>query len=351
MPPRHERALAALRATGAGALLAADPGTVAWLTGCEAAIEAGPSPFALGPFAVMHDDGTVVLVASEDDAAPDGCDVVRFAGFTTGPLDRLGNARIALAPLLQGRTVAIESGAVAAGLVADVDWVDVGDRLERARAVKDPDEVERLRAAIALCDAGQAALRRELAAGRTELELWSAVRGAIERTAGQRVPVLADLASGPRTGDAGGAPGNREVAEGDLVICDLVPRLDGVWGDSCATVAAGEPSAWAVAAHARCREALDAAIAAVRPGVAAAAIDALVRERLDFPHHTGHGIGAAQHELPRIVPTSATVLEPGMVIALEPGLYGDGEGVRVEQVVLLTGDGCELLSAHDLALT
>ena len=74
------------------------------------------------------------------------------------------------------------------------------------------------------------------------------------------------------------------------------------------------------------------------------------RDGLDYPHHSGHGLGADWHEEPRIVPGSKTVLEPGMVVAFEPGSYGDGEGVRVEQVVLVTDDGCEILSRHELDL-
>ena len=140
------------------------------------------------------------------------------------------------------------------------------------------------------------------------------------------------------------------LAEGDLVLCDLVPRRDGYWGDSCATFAIGEPSASARRHHRAAADALARAIEAVRPGVVAGDIDALARTGLDYPHHTGHGLG---DDLPRGAanrPGQPTVLEAGMVIALEPGSYGDGEGVRVEQIVLVTDDGCEVLSGHDLEL-
>ena len=185
--------------------------------------------------------------------------------------------------------------------------------------------------------------------GVSELELWAAVRGAMEATAGARLPVLADLVSGPRTCDVGGPPSPRALAEGDLVLCDLVPRLGGYWGDSCATFAVGEPSAEAVAAHAGARATLDEVIAAVRPGAVAGELDALARAapRVPAPHgpwdRDGLPRGAAHH------PGSPVVLEEGMVVALEPGSY-DGAGVRVEQVVLVTAGGCEILSGHDLSL-
>ena len=89
-------------------------------------------------------------------------------------------------------------------------------------------------------------------------------------------------------------------------------------------------------------------LAAIRPGVAASDLDAVARARLEFPHHTGHGIGTTWHEEPRLVPASPTVLEEGMVVAVEPGTYD--VGLRVEQVVLVTADGSEILSGHDLEL-
>ncbi len=92
-----------------------------------------------------------------------------------------------------------------------------------------------------------------------------------------------------------------------------------------------------------------AVVAAVRPGAVAGELDALARTKLEFPHHTGHGIGAGWHEEPRIVPGSRTVLEEGMVVAIEPGTYRDA-GVRLEQVVVVTATGCDVLSGHDLSL-
>ncbi len=160
----------------------------------------------------------------------------------------------------------------------------------------------------------------------------------------------ADLVAGPRTAAVGGAPENRTMAEGELVLCDLVPRRAGYWGDSCATFALGEPSSVAVSNHRRASDALARVLDAVRPGVVAGELDALARNGLDYPPPSGHGLGCDWHEEPRIVPGSETVLEEGMVVAFEPGCYEHGEGVRVEQVVLVTADGCEILSGHGLEL-
>jgi Xaa-Pro aminopeptidase len=184
----------------------------------------------------------------------------------------------------------------------------------------------------------------------TELELWTFVRGAIEQEAGTRTPILADLVAGPRTAETGGAPEGRTMREGELVLCDLVPQRGGYWGDSCATFPLGQPSPEAVTMHREASERLERLLDAARPGAVAADLDALARSGLEYPHHSGHGLGRDWHEEPRIVPGSDTVLEPGMVVAFEPGSYGAREGVRVEQVVLVTRDGCEVLSNHRLEL-
>jgi Xaa-Pro aminopeptidase len=211
--------------------------------------------------------------------------------------------------------------------------------------------VAAIRRAIAVCDAGQATARDALQPGRTELDAWNAIAGAMERAAGERLPLLADLASGPRTAAVGGPPTDRTLLEGDLVICDLVPRMGGVWGDSCSTIALGEPAAGVRAAHARAVETLDRLLAAVRPGITAGELDALGRAAgLDYPHHTGHGLGVAYHEEPRIVPAGTTMLTPGMVIALEPGTYPGPWGLRVERICVVTDDGCDVLSGHEVTL-
>ena len=252
---------------------------------------------------------------------------------------------------LAGR-VAIEAHALSVAAAATLDEPqDVGGALRGLRAVKTPEELAAIRRAIAVCDAGQAAAREALSAGTTELAAWNAIQGAMETAAGERLPLLCDLVSGPRTADVGGFPSDRVIGEGELVICDLVPRLGGVYGDSCSTIAIGEPPAGATDAHLRAVEMLELLVSAVRPGIAAGELDALGRSTgLGYPHHTGHGLGYAGHEEPRIVPDSPVVLEPGMVVALEPGTYPGPWGLRVERVCVVTADGCEVLSRHEVTL-
>jgi Xaa-Pro dipeptidase len=140
------------------------------------------------------------------------------------------------------------------------------------------------------------------------------------------------------------------VQDGELAIVDLVPRVAGYFGDSCTTFAVGEVPAEVRSAHARCLEALERGLEALAPGMVAGDLDALVRSGLEYPHHSGHGVGIAPHEEPRIVPGGATVLAPGMVVALEPASYPGPWGMRTERVSLITETGCEVLSTHDLTL-
>ena len=294
-----------------------------WLTGFAAEIEWGPSPFALSPLAIVAPDGPPILVVSDDDAeaaAAAGCEVSTYRGFSVEPIDPVGGATAALVAAVGGRRVATEAGWLPAALAEAIDWVDGGDALRAAQAVKDADELELIRAAIALCDAGQAEARARAEPGMTELELWSLVRLAIEREAGGRTPVVADLVAGPRTGETGGAPENRAIGAGELVLVDLVPRRAGYWGDCCATFAVGEPSAGAVEHHRVARDRLDRVLEAVRPGAVAGDLDGIARGGGSYPHHSGHGLGVDWHEEPRIVPGSRTVLETGHGRRVRAGL-------------------------------
>lgn len=357
---RRERA----RAVAAGrTLVSGDLATVAWLTGLATDIEWGPNPFSAPPLVVVDPDGSVLAITSEDDAGGVGPEVetLAFPGFAVEDVDRAATAvELALEAVGSARALSVDLASLPGSLVAalagrGVELVDVRGSLHTARAVKDPDELDAIRAAVRIADAGQAAARSALEAGRTELELWKATRAAMEAAAGGRVPVSADLVTGERTAEVGGPPGNRAAGEGDLLLVDLVPRLGAYWADSCATVALGRVRDEVERAHAAACEALERTIEMLRPGTRAGDIDAAARgivERVDgsYPHHTGHGIGTSFHEAPRIVPGSERVLEAGMVVALEPGTYADDWGVRVERVALVTDDESEILSGHDISL-
>ncbi len=147
------------------------------------------------------------------------------------------------------------------------------------------------------------------------------------------------------------------IQPGDSFVVDLSTILDGYWSDSCGTYYAGEPSQRQAAMHRTAAAALELAISLVKPGAVSGEIDRRVRQFIvdaGYPvyrHHTGHGVGVTGHEEPRIVPYNDMPLAPGMVVLLEPGIYFPGEtAVRLEDAVLVTDTGAEVLTKHDKSL-
>jgi Xaa-Pro aminopeptidase len=254
--------------------------------------------------------------------------------------------------------LAIEAGGVPGALVVALETrptVDVGPAIRLARAIKDDREIAAIRRAAEVANAGQRALRAQLRSGISEIELWTRIHGAMETEVGARVPTLADLVSGERCAEIGGPPTDRVVGENELVLCDLVPRRDGYWADSCVTICVGTPSVEVQRLHDAARRALDLGIRSARPGTSAGQLDALVRGAMSdsgytYPHHSGHGVGLSVHEEPRIVSESPQILEEGMVIALEPGSYLQTTGLRVEHLMIVRPQGGEVITGYSLDL-
>jgi Xaa-Pro dipeptidase len=369
-PENVARFHAYLRSKGAAAALLANPFTLTWLTGYAPPIQTGPSPFDGGPALGWLREGELTLIVADGEAGAartTGAAVRDYAGYTVDrPLDctqrqaavlrevlafSAGHAgKVAFEPSFM--TMTLHEAAQAA--LPQAVWHPLApDDMAQLRAVKTRDEIRKIRAAVRLCDLGQQDVRERLVPGVSELELWASLTARMESAAGGRLPVLADLIAGPRTAEVGGLPSAYALADGDAVICDLVPRLDGYWGDNCGTHFVGEPSSALKKMYATVNDALRRLVAAVRPGQPARALDEIARDVVraagypPFPHHTGHGLGVAYHEEPRLVPYNPTVLEAGMVIAVEPGVYVPGEGgVRLEHVLLVTPDGAEVLTQH-----
>jgi len=365
------RAADALRSHGLPTALLSSPHNVCYVTGYEVPIEAGPSPFASGPaIAVLDGRGHVTLVVPDTEElaahARGYADlIVSYPAF--GYRERYDQAANKWEAL---RRVLRETGVTAGP--CGVEWTSLPASLERAireeydaldlrdavpalreaRAVKTMDEIARLRRAVDLTAIGQRAARDLVRPGVTEIGLFAGVRGAMEQAAGRRLPVTGDLVSGTdRTANMGGWPIGRVIEPGDLVLVDLAPRFNGYWGDSCNTLYLGEPTAEHRRMLQATTEALARGIAASRPGVPAAVIDAACRHHVEgfgyaYPHHTGHALGTTVHEDPRLVPYEQMLLQAGMVLALEPAAYVPGVGgVRSEHVIVVTDTGAEVLSS------
>jgi Xaa-Pro aminopeptidase len=223
------------------------------------------------------------------------------------------------------------------------------------RVRKDDAEIDALRRAGAVADRVMAELRDlgSEAVGLTEAELAREIESRLADAGGDGVSFEPVVGSGPNGAKPHHRHGDRVIEAGDPVVLDFGTRVDGYPSDQTRTVVFdGEPSAEFRAVHRVVREAQQAAVDAIRPGVTAESVDAAAREVIEsagygeqFVHRTGHGVGLDVHEEPYIVAGNDRELDAGMVFSVEPGAYLPGEfGVRIEDLVVVTADGCERLN-------
>jgi Xaa-Pro aminopeptidase len=262
---------------------------------------------------------------------------------------------IEAAHLTVARKEWLERTTASRGMV--LSWSSTERVVEQFRQVKDPSEIATLRTSAARLSEVADAAFGSIRAGVTEREVAGAIERAMRSAGYERQAFDTIVASGPNAALPHYRAGTRILTPGDLVVLDFGGVLDGYCSDLTRTVSVGAPTPDARRLHAAVRDAQRSAIEAVRPGVLATAVDAAARDLLEsrglgeaFGHGTGHGLGLDVHEEPRIGPprtNSASVqLEPGMVFTIEPGAYvPDLGGVRIEDDVLVTADGCDVLTS------
>lgn len=234
----------------------------------------------------------------------------------------------------------------------DRDLVPRHGAVEAMRAVKDDTEAAVLRRAAQLADASLAAVLEAGGPATTEVELALALEWEMRTRGAASTSFDLIVAAGPHGALPHATPGPDAVGRDTMVVVDFGCILDGYCSDCTRTVCWGEPHADLAAAWDVVAAAQDAARAAIGAGVATRAVDAAAREVVAaaglgdaFVHGTGHGVGLEIHERPRVTPRSDEVLEAGMVVTIEPGVYLTGlGGVRLEDTVLVTEDGCDTLT-------
>ena len=221
----------------------------------------------------------------------------------------------------------------------------------RLRMCKDAAEFDTLKANALMNDAALQAGMRAMRVGMREREVAEVVRGYF-RDQGAR-PLFTIVAAGANGASPHHATGERALQPGDAVVMDIGAARAGFTCDMTRMALVAEPPEGYAEVHAVVESAVRAALEAARPGVEARAVDAAARTAISeagfgdfFVHRTGHGLGIDVHEPPWITATSTTVLEPGMVFSIEPGIYLPGRfGIRLEDIVMLRDDGPEILSA------
>jgi len=237
--------------------------------------------------------------------------------------------------------------------------VEAGPTMSALRRVKSANELAALRAAASAADRAMEAITAERLSGRTEVEVARRIRDQLIE-AGHDTAEFAIVASGPNAASPHHAPGDRVIAEGDAIVLDIGGTVGGYCSDTSRTAFVGEPPAEFAALYEVLRQAQQAACEAVRPGLPAAAVDAVARVIITeagygeaFLHRTGHGIGMETHEEPYIVSSNEEPLVAGNAFSVEPGIYIQGAwGARIEDIVICTDAGGERLntSSTDLYL-
>ncbi len=264
----------------------------------------------------------------------------------------------AIGELLAGRRILFDehnlSHALYRALVdAGVDVQPTSGEVEALRAVKDEAEIGIMRRASALSDEIFEALSNEQFTGRSEKELAWWVERSFREAGAEGVSFEAIVAAGPTAASPPAVPGNAPIEPGVLVTIDAGCLLDGYCSDCTRTFAVGDVSEQLQELHALCLDAQLAGLAAVAAGVHGREADAASRTRIEdagfgwaYGHGMGHGVGLQIHEAPTLRPESTDVLEAGNVVSVEPGIYlpDEGAGVRIEDLVVVTGSGCERLT-------
>ncbi|MFZ3590434.1 M24 family metallopeptidase [Bacillus sp. DJP31] len=215
------------------------------------------------------------------------------------------------------------------------------------RMIKDEQEIEYLREAVSYCDGAFEHILSFIRPGMTELEVGFELEMFMRKAGAEGIKANHVIASGERSSLPHGQATGRVIQAGDFVKMDIGARVKGYYSDFTRTVVLGEPTSKQLEIYEVVKKAQEAALEAIGPGKVCSELDEMVRSIIrdagygeNFTHSLGHSIGLAVHEKPVMRQTDNTVLQPGMVITVEPGIYIPGfGGVRIEDFVVITEDG------------
>ncbi len=331
------------------------PVSIAYLTGFHA------EPFErLMALAVRPETATLIVPAIEGEKASRLVDQAEIVAWRDGE-DPLALVRAALDGCaeigVEKDHMTVQSAELLVARTAAREMMDAGPEIRRLRRIKSAGEIETLARAAEITDAAGEAVIARMRPGQTELEVSVLIGSAIGELGGT-LAFESLVQSGPNSALPHGRPTGRRLGAGDFVLLDFGAAFDGYRADTTRMAVVGEPSPKHVEIHGLVLAAHDAAIAAVRAGTPAGAVDAAARLVIDsagmgdlFFHRVGHGLGLEAHEEPSLDPGSTTVLEAGMVFTIEPGIYMPGwGGVRIEDDIVVEDGGCRVLTQADRSL-
>jgi Xaa-Pro aminopeptidase len=237
-------------------------------------------------------------------------------------------------------------------LLPKTEMVPVKELPEAVGIIKDSDEIESIRRAVAISDAVYEEILTVIEPGLHEVELAAEIEYRMRRQGSERLAFDVIVVSGERSALPHGQPGNKKIQAGELVTMDYGARVNGYCSDFTRTVVVGRATEQQREIYEIALRAQQAAEEAAAAGKTGKEVDAVARDIIAdagygdyFGHGLGHGLGLEIHEPPKLSPKSQMTLQPGMVTSVEPGIYIPGMGgVRIEDVIVIREKGCEVLT-------
>lgn len=372
--PRLDRLRAVCADAGIRTFFARDTSNIAWLTGFDGVFddEDAHALLVTPHDAVLHTDSRYseaarVAAADEGVIAVDDARVTHAAFVASAFAARHGEQPAAEADaivlgiedsLTLGSYRALE--AAFADAPARPQLRETSDFVLGLRAVKEPLEIVRMKAAQAITDAAFAHIVAFMRPGMTERAVQIELEDFMRRHGAEGLAFPSIVATGANGASPHAIPGQTVLETGQCVVLDFGARAHGYCSDMTRTVFLGEPSARMRDAYAAIRNANEQVEAALKPGVTGKAMHELAERVLadggyagKMGHSLGHGVGIDIHELPVLSPRNESALTVGNVVTVEPGVYLSGEfGMRLEDCGVITADGFEVFtqSTHDLVV-
>jgi Xaa-Pro aminopeptidase len=243
------------------------------------------------------------------------------------------------------------SEALKAGGIS-VDLVPCADMVEDLRIIKEDPELEAIRHSLAITESVLIAIVKELTAGMSEKEVAWSIEKKIREKGAEAISFPPIVASGKNAAFPHAIPTNRSIKTGEPIVIDLGSRLEGYCSDMTRTVILGKPDTQFGHVVQIVYDAQQRAVDSIKAGVGSKFVDKVARAYIaekgfdgKFGHGLGHGVGLAVHEKPALNPTSDIILECGMMVTVEPGIYIPGwGGVRLENMVVVREEGAEVLN-------
>lgn len=236
--------------------------------------------------------------------------------------------------------------------LSGIELVPLHQQVEKIRWIKDQSEINAIKKAAEITDQAFAHILDYIKPGVKESQIALELEYFMRRQGAEKPAFDTIVASGPRAALPHGVASDKKIAAGEFIVMDFGAVYGGYHSDMTRTVAVGQPDPEQAEIYRIVLDAQKTALRSIKPGVRCAAVDAAARDLItavgygtNFGHGLGHSVGLEIHEKPVFAPKDDTLLEPGMVLTVEPGIYLAGKfGVRIEDLVLVSPDGCEILS-------